>query len=266
MKHYNYRIKKDKRWKLPLLFLIGFAVPLFLSTSGCGSSDPRALLRQAANSATAGRWKQAGELAEKAVSKDEDNITARILLGISQYENRQTEKATDNLAYAAKASPDNFSAQYFYGMLLFEQQEYADALKPLRKAYELRKDNPDLLILLSRCCIQQNLAEGTRYLQVLRRFRSYRNEPEVYTSLALLWLAQRDYAAAEKYLMEAYEKEPENPVVLQNLAVFYDRYQQDTKRAIKYYRQCVKQSGLVNDDERAARIRRRLRELGQQRR
>lgn len=248
-------------------FLLTATLTVFLlSAPGCGSSDPDTVLRKAANSAAAGRWKEASEQAQKVVSKQADNVTARVLLGIAQHENRRSEKALENLEYAAKRAPDNFAVQYFYGMLLFEQQDYANALQPLRKAYDLRKDNPDLLILLSRCCMQQNLSEGTRYLQVLRRFRSYQNEPEVYNSLAFLWLSQREYETAEKYLLEAYDKAPENPVVLQNLGVFYDRYQQNIKKAINYYRQCVQQSNLVDDEQRAAQARQRLGELSQQRR
>jgi len=236
-----------------------------LIISGCGKSDPDNLLREAANSAAAGQWKKAIDQAEKAVAGDRNNPNAKVMLGIAHYVRRNLEKAEDVLSRAAKAAPENFSAQYFYGLVLYEQENYAKALNPLRKAFQLRKDNPDLLILLSRCCIQQNLKEGTRYLQVLRRFRNYGKEPEVYNSIALIWLGHRNYDMAEKYLLEAKDKKPRNPVVLQNLAVFYDRYRQNIKKALKYYRRCLQASMRVDDNERANKVRNRLRELAKER-
>ena len=67
------------------------------------------------------------------------------------------------------------------------------------------------------------------------------------------------------YLLEAKDKKPRNPVVLQNLAVFYDRYRQNIKKALKYYRRCLQASMRVDDNERANKVRNRLRELAKER-
>ncbi|MFO7822016.1 MAG: tetratricopeptide repeat protein [Lentisphaeria bacterium] len=251
----------EHRILLCRLYMIASIAMMWMVTGGCGGRSTDELYRKALNAAANAQWTKAEELTGRVLSADDTHLEGRILHGISLYELQQPEEAESTLLQAAASAPDSFTAQYFYGWILFESGNYADALRPLKKAYSIRKDQPDLIIMLATCCLEQNLTEGLRYLQVLRRFNTYRSDPKVYNDMALLWLGQPDTEKAEKFLLQAYRVDPEDPVILQNLAVFYDRYRQDYRQAVKYYQMCLRQSRRRHQYKREARIKQRLRKL-----
>lgn len=248
---------------LPALCRNSLAVIIFLAvySAGCGGQNPDELFRQAVNAAANAQWTETEKLTDKILAVDDDHVRGRILHGISLYELQHPEEAESVLAQAAENAPEDFNAQYFYGWVLFETEQYADALRPLKNAYEVRKDQPDLLIMLATCCLEQNLTEGLRYLQALRRFKTYREDPKVYNDMALLWLGRPHLDKAEQLLMQAYRMDPRNPATLQNVAVFYDRYVQDYKQAVKYYQLCLRESRRRHQYSREANVKRRLQQL-----
>ncbi|MCF7848872.1 MAG: tetratricopeptide repeat protein [Kiritimatiellales bacterium] len=243
---------------------VALTIILSFGLSGCAGESVDILLKKGGAAAAAGQWSRSLELSRNALNQDPDNRTALLLNALSLHMRQQTGDAVDVLERATREAPDDFVTLYFYGWMLWEQEEYAEALTPLRKAYDLNKQHPDLLVLLSRCCLQQNLPEGIRYLQALRRFRDYRDRPEVYNAIALLWFGQRDYKQAADYFQIAREKEPHNPVMLQNLAVLHDQYLQNPNAARRYYSYCLSQSQKIGDTERTRKILRRLRQLARQ--
>jgi tetratricopeptide (TPR) repeat protein len=232
-----------------------------LLLTGCAARDPEALLQEAASAASASQWALAVDLTDQALDSAPHSIPARILNGLALHQLRQTDDALEALERAATEAPDHFGAQYFHGWALCEAGRYADALRPLERAYALRAEHPDLLILLSRCCLEQNLRKGIVYLQALREHRAYEDSPEVYNALAMLWLGQGEPDKAREYLLLAETKAPGKPVLLQNLAVLYDQYLNDPERALRYYRYCLSESQKIGDRQREARALRRLKAL-----
>jgi len=240
-------------------------IVLLVSASGCGPVDAEVELRAAAQAAADGQWRQALTSSGRVLSMDAHNIEAMVLNGISAYELRQIEDALEMLDTAATMAPDFFPAQYFYGWALHETQRYGDALKPLYAAHKLRPDHTDTLVLLSRCCLRQNLPQGLSYLQALQRLPSFAAQSELHNSLGMLWLKQGRYEQARRSLREAIAKDQANPVAYQNLAVLYDHYLNDPNQAIRYYRFCLSASQQSRDEVRASKVRQRLVALARKR-
>ncbi len=251
------------QWRQSILALTFI---LTLALSGCAGKNPDVLMRDATAAAAAGKWNRALELSEEALAQNSTHLTALVLKGISQHALGQSKDAVKTLAKAAQQAPDNFSAQYFHGWILCENQQYGEALTPLKRAYAVRKNHPDLLVLLARACLKQNLKEGINYLQALRRHRHYLDAPDVYNGLGILWFGQQDYESARRYFLQAYQRDPKSPVVLQNLAVLHDQYLNRPEQAMLFYQKCLAASLGAGDRTRADRIRNRILELARERR
>lgn len=236
--------------------LVGLLAGASALLSGC--MNVPAKLQEAAAAASAGNWQSAQELAEKCLHKEKTNVTALVLNGIALHELGNSEAAAVQLEQAALLGPNDYAAQYFCGWVLSENGRHGEALIPLRRANELRKNNQDLLVLLSRCCMAQNLPEGAKYLQQLRRFPAMDGRPELYNDLGVLWMNQGLYDLAVKNLLTAWQKDPKSVVIPQNLAVLYDQYMHNPVAALPYYRFCYNKSLEMGDTLRAAQVNERI--------
>ena len=242
---------------------------LCLLSAGCKRTDVQALLREAAAMAgKEGKFHVAVEMTEECVAAQPENVTALVLHGWCLFELRRFEDALEALAAAAALAPNEFVPQLFRGWILSECGRYEDAIVPLRRAYELKhqcpESVPDVLLLLSRCCLEQKLPQqGKTYLQELRRYPAFNRGPEVENALGVLRVYERDYEQAEQSFKQALAKDPDNAVVLQNLAVLNDSYLGRPRQAIRYYNDSIRVSQLVNDSSRQAKIRRRLQQIRQ---
>ena len=259
---------EDKTMRMRALTACLLAGLLFV-THGCQRPDPGLLYSEAVTAAATGNWRAALDLLERCQDVAPDDVSVKVLHGFCLFEMRRTADSLDVLEQAATAAPGDFNAQFFYGWILSECGRYGDAIGPLMQAYDQRRDHqavlPDVLVLLSRCCLEQNLVEGTGYLQALRRYRAFDRAPEVYNALGIMYLRQGDYDNACASLLTALEKDDGNAVVLQNLAVLHDQYLQKPKEAMRYYRDSLQACQLINDSTRQAAVRNRLRQLAQQR-
>ena len=237
---------------------------------GCSRVDPDQAARDATAAMAAGDFVKGMDLAHQAVKGAPRNADYGVLYGFALFENEQLTEARDQLAKTAAAAPDSFVAQYFHGWVLWRLGDCGDAIGPLKNALFLKDGYeecvPDVLVLLARCCLEQNLDEGFRYLQALRVHRSFGKEPEVYNCLALLSVGQGQHEQALRKLEDALRLDPTNPVILQNLAVLYDTYLQDPKRAMVYYRESLVRRIERKDPTNQAAIRERLRQLARERR
>ncbi len=251
-------------------YVVGVALCLALCGTACRPVDVASLHSGAIQAAAAGHWRSAVELTEQCRTADPGNVDIMVLHGFCLFEMRRVEEALEHLAAAAAAAPDKFIPQFFYGWILSETGRHGDAIGPLRSAYELRAQYPkhvgDVLVLLSRCCLEQKLPEGKSYLQGLRRYRTPASSAEVYNGLGMLYFYEAQYENARESFLTALDSDPENAVVLQNLAVLHDQYLLQPKPAQRYYIHCLKASQLAGDNVREVRIRERLRHLIDQRR
>jgi tetratricopeptide (TPR) repeat protein len=218
----------------------------------------------------AGDFEKGVDLARKAAEAVPDNPEYGVLYGFALFETDKQRQARDQLAKTAMAAPDSFLAQYFHGWVLWRLKAYGDAIGPLKNALYLKEgyeeNVPDVLVLLARCCLKQNLAEGFRYLQALRAHRGFGQEPEVYNCLGMLEIGQGQHEQALRKFQQALRLDPGNPVILQNIAVLYDTYLRDPKQAMVYYRESLASRIERKDTTNQAAIRDRLRQLARERR
>ncbi len=253
----------------PIQLLLAAAAMLL--AAGCARLSPEEALRQAADAISTGRWHLAEELTGRCLEAAPANLEALILQGIAQYELHRPKDAVASLEKAVEIAPNRFAPHYFLGWVLAESGDYGEALKPLREAHRLNPEHGDTLILLGRCCLEQNLAtEGIQHLGALRAKPIFKQSPALssalYNGLACLLLTQGHYQGASANLVRALEKAPQNPVILQNLAVLHDQYLQDPVQALHYYRYCISACQAAGDSGRQALVQLRLRQLARQRR
>jgi len=257
--HAVVRLRRSALWGCTWAYAV--CGLLLLGAAGCGPVDVEETLRQADAAAREGDWQTVETLARRALRVADDNIEAMVLQGIALYRTGRIDEALRVLARAAALAPEDYDAQLFYGWLLCEVGRYGDALEPLEKAWSIRSDNRDLMTLLARVCLEQNLERGLRYLQGLRRFREFRESVELYNDLGVLWLQHGEIEEGLRNLTRALSLAPRTPVVLQNLAVAWDNWGRDPDTALRYYRYCLAVCQQTGDRMRAARIQARLREL-----
>lgn len=218
----------------------------------------------------AGDFAKGVTLARQAFQAAPRNIDFGILYGYALLANDRPREAKTQLAQMAAAAPDHFLAQYFHGWILWRLGDYGDAIGPLKNALHLKSGYeeyvPDVLVLLARCCMKQNLPDGARYLQALRAHRSFGREPETHNCLGLLLVGQGQHDQARLRFEEALRLDPGNPVILQNLAVIHDIYLKDPRQAMTYYRESLARRIERRDPTNQAEIRERLRQLARERR
>lgn len=245
---------------LILVFLAGFV-------GGCAPFDMERTYREAAAHAKAGSFHLAASLSEDCLERDPDNINLLLLSGFSLYHLERYEEALETFRKASDLDKEekNALAQYFYGWALYEQGNYGDAIRPLERAFRLRRQveglEPVLLVMLGVSCTEQNLTRGLGYLQSLRRYPAFANRPEVYNCIAMLQLKQGDYPTALNSFLEALRRDPGNPSVLQNTAVVYDQYLGQPRDAMRYYRYALAARQAIQDSSSQTDIRARLGQL-----
>jgi len=253
-----------------LVFGLALNASLLLIGSGCKPTNVETALQEAVAFASQAKWDLAIEQTEKCVEVAPKDITGLVLHGICLHEAERREDALEVLQQAVELAPDQFMPNFFYGWALAGDEKYADAIAPLSRAREQRNQHPDVLpdvlVLLAKCCLEQNLAKGKTCLQALRRYRGFAKSPEVYNSLGLLQVYQGEYENARESLGEALRHDRENAVVLQNLAVLHDLYLGDPVKAQKYYLQSLAARQAAGDSRNQEQIRGRLKRLSRERR
>lgn len=256
-----FRADRKDRAALRGCWLCALSGMLLLGAGGCGPVDVTETLRQADSAARHGDWQTTETLTRRVLRVADDNIEALVLRGIALYRTGRIDEAERVLARAAALAPNDYDAQLFYGWLLCEIGRYGEALEPLEKAWSIRPGDRNLMTLLGRVCLEQNLARGLRYLQALQRFREFRKSPELYNDLGVLWLQHGDIQEGLRNLNKALVLAPRTPVVLQNLAVAWDNWGRNPEAALRYYRYCLAVCQQTGDRARAVRIEARLRTL-----
>jgi tetratricopeptide (TPR) repeat protein len=241
---------------------MGLGVALLLATGGCAGVEAR--LEEAVTAAASGNWQGAAELTERCLRAEPQHVQALILNGIAQNMLGRGLEGTAVLEQAASLAPEDFDAQYFCGWALAENGRFADALRPLARAQTLQPTHRNLLILLARCCLEQNLPEGLRYLQALRRFPDLDQGAELHNALGILWLNQGNFEQARLSFDRAWERDNRSVIVPQNLAVLYDHYLRNPAKALGYYRYCLGENQKLGNQFRAALIHERILELERQ--
>ena len=171
-----------------------------------------------------GDEKKAKEYLIEAVKRDPKNYRAKLQLAVLySYEGKkdEAEKLLKEVIKAVESdtAADNkikLEAYKEYAVLKFEKKEYDEAIRYFQKAYEIKKD-----------------------------------DYEVLANLGNVYAAKKEYDKAVKYLKEAYALKKDDYRIPQALAeVLYEK--KDYKQALKYINEAIK---LKGDDPALYRIR-----------
>lgn len=269
--------QRSKNTDMSLFFTVRLALirpsllVLFLAVApvaftGCAKYDPGELYSEAVVEAGSAHWDDALVTVQKALRVKANHLPSLILKGLCLYHLQRVEEAEESFREALQTGPGDFAAQYFYGWILCEEQQYDSAMPHLRKAHQIRPDHPEALALLARCSLEQSLPEGIGYFSKLRNNSTYGRGPMIDNSIALLYLSQGDFVRAKNHLLAAYRREPTHPIPAQNLAVLYDQYLSKPTDAVRFYGVALSNSQKAGDERRAAALRKRMMALARERR
>lgn len=258
-----------------------WALSLALAVSllpSCRPNDQPDELALASQALVDGRYAEVLTLTEQVLRRRPDDLDALLLnsycLQLTATDRGARSKAIFNLDRATTLAPLRHDVWYVYGWVLYDNARYDDAFKALGKAEALllglsaptaseRARLADVMFLLGRCCMHNNLPKGLTYFQGLRRYEPYRQWPELYNSMAILSLKQGLYSNALGWLGEGLRFEPDNASLLRNVAVVYDIYLANPRLARAFYVRCL---GALSPEAAGAagtreQIMRRLRQL-----
>lgn len=198
--------------------------------SSCGKDDyvsNGVLVQQAKAEAQKGNWAESRKLAKKAVEQNDKDASARVMLALALEQCEQDDLALEEIEQAVLADPNHFMAQYTKGRMLFKKQRYEDCPGPLGKANELKPNMPQTLLLLARTnAILDVHKEAVTYYVALAKLDEYKNKPEPYNELGVLFMKKKDFKRALRFFKEAHSKDEKSIPVNMNLAIFWDNLTQ----------------------------------------
>ena len=194
-----------------------------------------------------GEWEKAKALAYKAKEQNPDDPSARIMFALALEQCGDLDRAMEEINVAVNLAPSDFMANYTKGKLHFKAENYEDCPLVLEKAKELRPENPQVLLLLARTYAILNIEnKAIQNYVALAKTPDYKNQPEVYNELGVIFYKKKDYKRAVRFFDEAYNKNSDSPAVNGNLAVFWDniamicaadinKASKAAENAVKYY-------------------------------
>ncbi|MDT8389498.1 MAG: tetratricopeptide repeat protein [Lentisphaeria bacterium] len=248
-----------------LCWRVLFAMSLSLAgvlLTGCEGDDAETVFTAAVTHAASARWDEALKTAAKAQKINPSHVSSRILTGLALYHVGKMDRAEEVLRSGAQDFPADFASQHFYGWIMCDRGKYQDALPPLRKAHEIRPEHDATTALLARCLLEQGLPEeGIPLFTSLRKSPLYGKGAIVDTSIAMLYLYQGDMVKAKNHLFAALRREPDNPVVARNVAVFCDQYLAAPRDAVRYYSVARNLYLRIGDEKQADMLKKRIAQI-----
>ena len=199
---------------------------LMIVFTACGKTDyvsNGVLVQQAKTAAQNGDWAEARKLSNKAVLQNGKDVSARVMLALALEQCEQEDLALEEIDQAVLADPGFFMAQYTKGRMLFKKQRYEDCPGPLGKANEIKPNMPQILFLLARTnAILDVHEEAVKYYVALVKLDEYKNKPEPYNELGVLFMKKGVDKLSLRFFRKAYSKNNKSVPVNLNLAVFWD--------------------------------------------
>ena len=149
----------------------------------------------------------------------------RMQLAVGYYEQGQLEVALDEIKKAVQADPDNADLYGVRALIYMDMGELALAEDNFLRALKLAPRNADLSNNYgSFLCRNGRAAQSIAYFDAALRNRAYQSPGKALNNAGSCSLKIRDYAGAERYLLQALQITPDLPATNANLArVCYER-------------------------------------------
>ncbi|TFW18167.1 type IV pilus biogenesis/stability protein PilW [Duganella callida] len=149
-------------------------------------------------------------------------VGIRMQLAVGYFEQNQYATALDEVKLALAADPEYADAYGMRGLIYQQMGETALADDNFQRARKLAPNNPDLANNYG-----SFLCQGGRVKEALPLFdaalsnRSYRSPASAANNAGACALKIKDYASAERYLLQALQLTPDLPATNANLAKLY---------------------------------------------
>lgn len=164
----------------------------------------------------------------QAILADHPNhMGALAQLGVSLFWSGQREAGLAKVAEAVAAQPDVAALHHHHATLLLEMQRMADGLDALTKAGALAQDNPMLLSMIVDDFIRLGRTKEARRLARAERG----DDPRLLAARAKALIADRLPEEALAIAVDAYERAPMDPFVLEAYGAAAILAGQDAKTA-----------------------------------
>lgn len=225
--------------KSALPTVLAIAIAVWLSACGDRTKLTNDQLLQNAFAAAGGPkadWQKAKGFAAKAVKQNQNDARAHVMLALSLEQCGQINSAIDEIRKAVALDPKNFLALFSNGRMLYEHDGIGDSIAPLKEAYKIHPDNENVIILLARSSAALGrFKEAAGYYATLARHPMYKDKPDPFNELGVLYVGQKDYPKALACFSEASRKAPNSHIVVLNLGILYDVHLKNPLNAIKFY-------------------------------
>jgi tetratricopeptide (TPR) repeat protein len=253
------------------ILAIAILLVILLLWGGCNVVGLDDELKAAREAAFHGDYEEAMRHTDLCLGIAPKNVDALLIHGFCQYSSTTAgalnkASALRNLEKATKLAPDRLDAWLFYGWALYNNGMSHEAIEPLERALALApadsRHRGDIMLMLGRCCVHNNLQQkAMNYLQPLRVRKPYNQWPEIYNSLGMLALHRGERQKALDNFSKAYALSPNNPDLLQNIAVTFDLHLQRPDLARRYYIKTLAALNGSPDQARKLRLQNRLAHL-----
>lgn len=166
-----------------------------------------------------------------------------LIIGCSNTPTTDTEVSLPAANVSELTPAEKKSYEQALSQLSAEKPEKAE--KTLHKLAQSHPGNPGLWINLANACYQSNQLEkantAVKHAQKLNG-----NTPELYNIAGLVAVANGDYKNAEKHYLTVLKLNSNAANTHYNLALLYDVFFQDIRRAVTHYEQYL---ALGNQDD-----------------
>lgn len=244
------------------LFLITVSIAIVLTSCGPDRRSTAEILDDAAKAGNENKWQDALYEAKKAARREPQNPSALMMLAIAYENTGRKDLAVQAARTAAGLATDDYSAQYLLGRLYYESpKNIQDCIEPLLRARKIKPDDPNTLILLGQSARKLNLQNPEQYYEVLTKTERFKNRPEPWNEMGVIYVSRNDLGRAANCFVNAYRTAPDNHIVVRNLAIFMDRCNRKSKAVLFYKKYLDLIAGNPEMEHQRRQVRRRIREI-----
>lgn len=224
---------------------------LLMALVSCSKEKPMTsneLINSAYTYAKAGnKWTEARDAAAKAVQLKPDDPKALLLYAIALDKTNDGDKAVSMIKKAVNLNKDNFLAQYYAGKILYDNKQNAEAIPYLKKAFALKPNDINTLILLSKACEIVGHGDALEYYRSLLKTDRFKGKSGIYNDMGVIYMKQNQKEKAAKCFIFALRKAPNDPTVNLNFAIFCDTKVNNKATAINGYKKYVELTSTARE-------------------
>ena len=193
-------------------------------------------------------WEKAKSLIKHLIDQEDKDIY--FLASVIYYNAGNLQKANLYINKAIEIDTKNSEFYYFKGLSLYKEHKYEEAIKTLTKALDINPDNLQIIYLIIDCkyAISKSLKEFFAKTPEIHYLESLRDNPNAIIISALkvvFWTKDKVYIEqAIRRLHKVRLFDGYYSLAYLNIAIIQDRFLNNKKLAIKYYKRVLKKASF----------------------